>query len=205
MARDFFTKSTGEAIEPTTEYVGGGFQSLIPEGTQLHVAIAGATWEEATAYKNKRVEVLLHVVEKGQYKDFIVKDTIKLFDDKASISDKAQEKLMTYDTLCKGVILKTARAGKDIEDDNGLLARALNGGELMATFSIWKMENGKWDGVNPDDEFVTGNWVKSIGPLAKKIQDENKHIEKKAKEQPNATVAPLPIDGFDDYDSEIPF
>lgn len=196
MTNNFFTTSNGEELEQTTEFTVSGLQEIIPDGTQLLCAIAGATWEEATQFKNKRVEIILHVVGKGPYKDFIVKDTLKLFDDKIKVEDKAKAKLITYDTLCNGLLLKAVKAGKDIVDDNGLLARALNGGELMATFSEYDMPN-----PNGGDNF-TGNWVRSICAKPKAMQQEDSSIIKQPSNQPNAPIAPPPVDDFAD---DVPF
>jgi hypothetical protein len=189
---NFFITDDGEELQPTTEFVNTGLQPLIPDGTPLHCAIAGATWEAATDFKNQRIEILLHVIEKGPYKGFIVKDTVKVFDDKVSIRDKAKTKLMTYDTLCKGLLLKASKTGKDIVNDNGLLARALNGGEVMATFA-------EYDIVNPNgsDNF-TGNWVRVIEAKGKRAEDA--HIIKQAGNSPQAPIAKTVIE--EDFEDE---
>ena len=179
MSNDFFTLSSGEELEQTTEFVAGGIQPLIPEDTQLHVEIVAATWEEPTTWKKKRIELQLYVVHPGMYCNFVVKDTIKLFDDKIKVVDKAKQKLNTYDTLCKGLLRKAMAAGKNIEDDNGLLKRALVGCGLMATFGIWEMER-------EDGTVMNGNLVKKIEALPKSIKQEDKAIIKQAANQPNS-------------------
>lgn len=185
----FFKDSEGNTLEQTTEFVSGGLQPLIPAETQLLCAIAGATWEPETQYKGRTVKIMLHVVEKGEYKNFIVNDNLKVFDADPKKADKALNKLMTYDTLCKKRLFAADKAGKDIVDDNGLLARALNGGELVATFDVWELTGS--DGV-----VRTGNWVRSIGPKPKAMQEEDKHIEKQAQSTQEA---------LDDFDADIPF
>ena len=205
MSTNFFELDNGEELEPTTEFVTGGIQPLIPEGEELHVEIVAATWEEPTTWKNKRIEVQLYVVQPGPYRDFVVKDTIKLFDDEIKTVNKARQKLNTYDSLCKGLLRKSMAAGKDIEDDQGVLKRALGGCGLMVTFGIWEMKN-----ENTGDT-RTGNMVRKLSALPKNIKQEDKAIINKAKNQPNApqtdpikmgTSAPL---SDDEYDDDIPF
>lgn len=156
----FFTKSTGDSVEQTTEFTNTGLQALIPDGTQLLCAIAGASWEPESQFKGKTVKVMLHVIQAGKFKDFIVNDSLKLFDNKASVADKALEKLMCYDAICSGQLYAADKNGKPIQDNNELLARALNGGEVLVTFAEYSIDRD--DGTK-----ITGNWVRGINAKPK--------------------------------------
>jgi hypothetical protein len=186
---NFFTNSNGEEIEESNTFESGGIQPIIPSGTQVLCAVAASEWTEQTEYKDPLVQITLHVLSKGPYKDFLVKDNLKVYDGDPKKADKAKAKLMAYDKMAKGLLLKTARAGKNIEGDNALLARALNGVEVLATFDEWEMQNQK------TGEMMTGNWVRKIEPKPKALQEEDKAIEKKAKEMVED----------DDFDASIPF
>lgn len=152
----FFQKSDGTAVEKKNTASVGGFQKLIPDGTQLQCAIASAVWAEKQG--NKVVLITLHVTEPGPYRNFKVDHALKVFDDKDKTRDAALDMLMTYDTLCKGELAKLDAAGKSFVDNNPVMARALNGGTLIATFAEWEMENNK------TGEIMTGNWVRGIAP-----------------------------------------
>jgi len=183
----FFQKSDGTAVEKKNTASVGGFQKLIPDGTQLQCAIAGAVWAEK---QNKKVVlVTLHVTEPGPYRNFKVDHALKVFDDKDKTRDAALDMLMTYDTLCKGELAKADAAGKSIVDNNPLLARALNGGTLIATFAEWEIPNEK------TGEIMTGNWVRGIAPKPG-ARDEAKAADVKAESQ-----GMIP----DDFDDDIPF
>jgi hypothetical protein len=185
----FFTTSTGEAIEASNTYEVARFQALIPDGTKLLTNIVSAEWVEATDFNNESVKIGLFVVEPGNYYEYVVYDNLRVNDKNPKKADKAIVKLMTYDTLCKGLLSKADNAGKDISGDNNLLEKALNGGEILATFDVWEME-GK-DGV-----MRSGNWVSKIEPAPKKVRQENKRIEEMAKN----------ISEYEEFDGEeIPF
>ena len=171
----FFTDSSGTEIQPSTEFVGGGFQPLIPTGTELRCLIAAANWEEPTDwYDASLAKVMLMVIEHGPYRNFTVFDKIKCADPDAKKADKAITKLMTYDTLCKGLLLKSDKAGKAIIANDSLLEKALVGGEVIATFNVWEMENER------TGKIMTGNNVTKISSAAKVIQLEDKKIIEKA-------------------------
>jgi hypothetical protein len=203
----FFTDSNGEEIEQGTEYVTSGIQSIIPAGTQLLVAIASSEWTEPNYYNDGVIKIGLHVVERGPYKNHLVYDNLKVTDIDSKKRDRVIKKLLTYDTLCKGMLAKADKAGKSIDGDTSLLERALNGGELMATFDVWEMERPKKD--KPDEmEIITGNWIRAIGPKPKKLQDEDKSIKEKAKSQSPVHAAKpetITMPAIDDFDDDIPF
>jgi len=191
----FFKKSDGSNIDPQTSASVGGFQPIIPDSTQLRCAIAGAQWEAATANANKHIIVTLHVTEPGAYRNFTVAHKLHVLDDSDKKRDKALEMLMTYDTLCRGALLKADREGKTITDNNPLLARSLNGGNVLATFGVWEMEN------KSTGEVMTGNWVREI-KAAKPVAEEKAEaaeMDKKAESQ----GMDEPVDDYDD--SDIPF
>ena len=205
MTRQLYSEQTGEEVEVSDSFTNTGVQPLIPAGTEVLVAIASSEWVAAKEYANGDVnpggiKISLHVLSRGPYKDFMVNDNLKMFDDDSKKAKKAETKLMTYDRLCKGLLAKAKAAGRDIIDDDSLLERALNGGELLATFYVWELTGN--DGVQR-----SGNWIRSIGPKPKHLQAENKAIERKAKSQPPvqaANTAPEPaID--DEFDDDIPF
>jgi hypothetical protein len=184
-------------IERSTEFASGGIQKLIPEGTVLLCNIASVSIEPATQYNNEHIKIALHVVEKGEYKDFVVNHKIQVNDDNAEKREKALKLLLTYDTNCKGALAKADDEGKDILD--GLvLSRALNGGSVMATFDTWSMDGS--DGVTR-----TGNWVRKISPAPKSVRAQDAAIEKAAQSAEAAPVAQstAELSGRDDQD--IPF
>lgn len=187
----FFKKSDGSAVVQSTSAETGGFQKLIPDGTQLQCNIAGAVWAPATQNASDHIVITLHVVEPGTYRNFTVDHKIHVLDASDKKRDKALDMLMTYDTLCKGELAKADAAGKNLLGDNGLLARALNGGTLIATFAEWEMENNK------TGEMMRGNWVRAIcaKPGAK---EEAKAAEVKAEVVGAA-------DTNADYDDDTPF
>ena len=186
----FFTDSSGTEIQPSTEFVGGVFQPLIPTGTELRCLIAAANWEEPTDfYAYPLVKVMLMVIEHGEYRNCEIFDKIKCTDSDTKKADKAIKKLMTYDTLCKGLLLKADKAGKEVFHNNSLLEKALVGGEVMATFNVWEMENER------TGKIMTGNNVTKISSAAKVIQLEDKKIIEKAKD----------LDPDFDFNDGIPF
>lgn len=180
---NFFTKSNGEAIEPTNEFTNSGFQEIIPSGTQLHANILEATWQEATQYVNKHILIKWHITEKCKYLGFIINQKIHVFDDKPSKADKAKEMLMAIDSNVKGQLLKLAQSGQFKVGDNMQLARALAAGAALITVDVFDMPS------NNGGDNIKGNWVRSVGPVAK-----NKPASRQ--EEP----APIDVD-FDD----IPF
>jgi hypothetical protein len=194
----FFINSNGEQIEQGTEFITSGIQPLIPSGTKLLVAIASSEWTEPNNFNDGAVKIGLHVVERGPYKDFLVYDNLKVTDADSKKRDKAIKKLLTYDTLCSGLLAKADKAGKDIMGDTTLLERALNGGELVATFDVYEFEGS--DGVTR-----SGNWVRAIGPKPNKLQEEDKAIERKAKSQAPAQVAKPSQVIHEDLDDDITF
>jgi len=170
----FFQKSDGTPVEKKNTASVGGFQKLIPDGTQLQCAIAGAVWAEK---QGKKVALItLHVTEQGPYRNFKVDQALKVFDDKDKTRDAALDMLMTYDTICKGELAKADAAGKSIVDNNPLMARALNGGTVIATFAEWEMEN------NNTGEIMKGNWVRGIAPK-QGAREEAKAADVKAESQ----------------------
>jgi len=176
----FFQKSDGSAVEKKNTASVGGFQKLIPDGTQLQCAIAGAVWAEK---QNKKVVlVTLHVTEPGTYRNFKVDHALKVFDDKDKTRDAALDMLMTYDTLCKGELAKADAAGKSIVDNNPLLARALNGGVLIATFAEYEFKLKDRETGEETGEVMTGNWVRGIAPKPG-AREEAKAADVKAESQ----------------------
>ena len=189
----FFKRTDGSSVEPQTSAAVGGFQSLIPDGTQLHCSIAGVQCENATDRSNQHIVVTLHVTEPGPYRNFTVAHKLHVLDNSDKKRDKAIEMLATYDTLCRGALLKADKEGKVIMD-NMLLARSLNGGNVLATFGVWEMENKN------TGETMTGNWVREI-KAAKPVAEEKAEaaeLDKKAESQ--GLDEPV-----DDYDDDIVF
>ena len=189
---NFFKTTDGEELEASTEAVAGGLQPLIPVGTKLLCAIASVEVEPEDDYgNNEHVVIMLHVTERGEYKDFTVNHKLHVNDDKAKKADKARETLLAYDANCKGELLKKARAGQNIMDA-ATLSLALNGGEVMTEFDVWEMERQERDKNNKpvfddDGEPVmvkfSGNWVRGIYPITK-----DNNIEEQAKtQQPTQT------------------
>ena len=189
---NFFKTTEGKELEPSTEAVAGGLPPLIPVGTKLLCAIASVEVEPEDDYgNNEHVVIMLHVTERGEYKDFTVNHKLHVNDDKAKKADKARETLLAYDANCKGELLKKARAGQNIMDA-ATLSLALNGGEVMTEFDVWEMERQERDKNNKpvfddDGEPVmvkfSGNWVRGIYPITK-----DNNIEEQAKtQQPTQT------------------
>ena len=186
----FFQTSTGESIEASNTFEVSRFQTLIPDGTKLLTNIVSAEWVDATKFDNELAKIGLFVVEQGPYHEFVVYDKLRVRNNDAKKADKALVKLMTYDTLCKGLLSKADNAGKDISGDNNLLEKALNGGEILVTFEVFE--------TIPDQDGVTKkyNWVSKIEPAPKKVRQENKRVEKMAKN----------ISEYEEFDSDdMPF
>ena len=194
---NFFKTTDGEELEASTEAVAGGLQPLIPVGTKLLCAIASVEVEPEDDYgNNEHVVIMLHVTERGEYKDFTVNHKLHVNDDKAKKADKARETLLAYDANCKGELLKKAKAGQNIMDA-ATLSLALNGGEVTAEFDVWEMkrqerENNKFvfdDNGDPVMVTRTGNWVRGIYPVTK-----DNNIEEQAEIQPPTQTAPIDDD-----------
>jgi len=197
----FFKRTDGSTVEPQSSASVGGFQSLILDNTQLHCSIAGVQCEDATDRANQHIVVTLHVTEPGDYRNFTVAHKLHVLDDSDKKRDKAIEMLATYDTLCRGALLKADKEGKDIMN-NMLLARSLNGGNVLATFGVWEMEVDDKDetGRVIGKRTITGNWVREI-KAAKQAAEEKAEaaaMDKKAESQ--GLDEPEP----EDYD-DIPF
>jgi len=194
MTINFFTTSTGEAIAPTNSFENSGRQQLIPAGTKLHANILEATWEDATQYTNQHVLISWYITEQGKYQGFVVKQKIHTFDSNSSKTNKAKKMLMAIDINCKGLLAKAAESGKLVIGDNGQLARALGGGAALITVDVYEIESTNIDPATGElYPPRTGNWVRAVGPVAKKQAQEDKHIEEQAEKKD------------DDYDDEIPF
>ena len=186
-----------EDLEPTTTFETSGIQKLIPNDTKLLCAIASANWKESTDFNNKSIDVLLHVIQRGEFQDFLVKDNIKIYDADISKAGKAKVKLLAYDTIGTGLLFKAAKS-KNIEDNDLLLNQALAGVELLATFAVWEMPDSK-----DETKIRSGNWVRKIEPKPKALQAEDAHIERQALSQPNAPTSTAFDDPDDDPD--MPF
>ena len=180
-----------EEIEPTTTFESASISKVIPDGIKLLCAVASANWKDADQYNEASIDVTLHVIERGEYKDLLKKDNLKVNHEDYDKATKAKTKLLAYDTMGKGLLFKTAK-NRSIEDDDAILNQALAGVELVATFAVWEMEDKK----NPGQMNV-GNWVRKIEPKPKALQEEDKHIEAQAKNQPNAPVS-VSVDDYDD-------
>lgn len=185
---NFFTKSTGETIEPTNTFENSGIQAIIPENTKLHANILEATWEAATQYNNQHILIKWYITEKGQYNGFIVNQKVAVLDDKASKADKAKEMLMAIDSNCKGELFKLAQAGKFDIGNNMQLARALAGGSALVTVAEYEMES------NTGGDPIRGNWIRAVSPVSKAQKQDNKK-EEQHQDLPDT----------DDYDDDIPF
>ena len=196
---NFFTKSTGEQIEDKNSFENSGRQEPIPAGTKLNANVLEATWEDETQYAKQHVLINWYITESGKYNGFTVKQKIHVFDAKTSKADKAKEMLMAIDSNCKGLLAKAADAGKLVIGDNGQLARALCGGSAMITVDVYEIESTNVDPATGElYPPRTGNWVRSVGPVAKKQAQEDKHIEKLAdKKSPNYDAG--------EYDDDLPF
>lgn len=185
----FFTLSSGEPIESINSFENGGRQEIIPTGTQLLCDIVGAKWAESDGYNSRHIVIDLLVVQSGRYQYYTVKHKLHVNDLTDKKKDKALQMLMAYDTLCKGYLVKADAAGKEITD--AVLAKALVGGEVVATFDVWETERA-------DGTTMSGNWVRAIGPKSKLEQAKDKQVMAKAKQVAEES-------GTDDFDDEIPF
>ncbi len=188
----FFTLSNGETIEAISKFENSGFQSLIPEGTQLICDIVAAKWVMADKRNNSHIVIDLYVIKPGPYKGYTVKHKLHVMDESDNKRDKALQMLMAYDTLCKGLLVKADNAGKLGSMNDPLLSKALVGGEIAATFAIWEAERD-------DGSKMQGNWVRAIGPKSKVEQAKDKQIMEKAKQVVEEN------DFDDDDDDGIPF
>lgn len=194
----FFTKTDGTAVKKTKTVEVGGFQKLIPEGTQLQCAIAAAVWAPEDSRNAQHVDITLHVTEQGDYRNFKVHHKLHVLDPEAKKRDRSLDMLMAYDENCKGELQKADAAGVPLIGNNTLLARALNGGQVVATFDVWETENQR------TGEMMSGNWVRAIQPMPKKEQEIAASIEAKAQtQQPVETYREPGSD--DDFGDDIDF
>jgi len=198
----FFKRTDGSTVEPQSSASVGGFQSLIPDGTQLHCSIAGVQWEDANRKDNKHIIITLHVTEPGAYRNFTVAHKLHVFDKLDKKRDKAIEMLATYDTLCRGALLKADKEGKAIVDNNTLLARSLNGGNVLATFGVWEMEVDDKDenGMVIGKRTMTGNWVRELKAAKPVAEEKAEAVELDKKAESQGLDEPV-----DDYDDDIVF
>ncbi|MFA5127322.1 MAG: hypothetical protein WC465_05005 [Patescibacteria group bacterium] len=188
--REFYSTKTGTNVEVTTSFKTNAPQPLIPADTKLLCNVLEAAWVDEKTFTDRdtgvetvvpeSVNVILSVVELGPYYGFIVKDNLKVFAEKEATAKNAEKKLMTYDALGTGLLAKTRNAGKNIVNNDAVLARSLNGVEAVATFGVWEL------GLR------TGNWVTAIESPSKEHKDADK-----------AATQKTPVD-VDDFDS-IPF
>jgi hypothetical protein len=191
---NFFTTSSGEAIEQTDSFENSGVQKLIPSGTQLHASVLEASWEPETNFANKHVLIRWYITEKGEFNGFIVKQKLHVLDYEDKKKDKAKTQLMVIDTNAKGELNKLANLGKFTVGDNLQLSRALNGANALITLDVYDMPS------NNGGDNMTGNWVRKISPASKAQQKEDRNIEQQAKQK-----APELALASDDFESEIPF
>lgn len=206
----FFSTQEDDAIEAKSESVGGGFQEDIPNNTKLLCNVAEVTLEPGDTYNdtpkyNEHFLVKHHVVEVGEYKDFIVNHKLHVFDDDAKKRDKARETLLVYDKFGNGKILDAIKKGKGEEalKNINFIARELCGVGLVSEMNKWEMpikfrdDNNELQPALDDNgqpKMRTGNNVKSIFPKSSHIAQEDKQIIEKAKEQPE-----------DPFEDDIPF
>lgn len=186
---NFFTTSTGDAIEQTDSFESGGIQKLIPSGTQLHASVLEATWEPETQFANQHILIRWYITEKGEYNGFTIKQKLHVLDNEAKKADKAKTQLMVIDTNAKGELNKLANLGKFAVGDNLQLSRALNGANALLTLDVYDMPS------STGGDNMVGNWVRKIAPVSKAQKQEDSHIEQQSK-----TKTPI-----DDYDDQIPF
>jgi hypothetical protein len=185
MKRELYSDKTGETVEVSDTYSTEAGDP-IPAGTKLLCNVASCEWVEDKEFTDSAtgevrevpasINIMLHVVEKGQHKDRVIKDNLKIFDEKETKAKNAEVKLMTYDRLCKGLIAKARAAGKNIVGDDLLLSRALNGGAVLATFDVWEMGSR------------SGNWVRAIEKPGKVIQEEDKKVMEKEEEYDDTEI-----------------
>jgi len=195
----FFQKSDGSAVEKKNTASVGGFQKLIPDGTQLQCAIAGAVWNPPTDYYNKHISVQLHVTEAGVYRGFKHDHKLHVFDKDPKKKDKAFDILMAYDQICKGLISKADDEGKEIVGDNGLLNRALSGGCVIVTFGVFTPT----DRATGEPELRTNGSVKEI-QIVNKIQPKpGASEEAKAADVKAESQGMKPADKYADYDDDL--
>ncbi len=181
-------------IETKDEVETGGLQGIIPANTKLECAVVSAGWIPETQHANEAIELKLHVLQPGPYKDYIVGHKLHVKDDSEKKAKRGKEFLASYDAKGKGLLRQADAAGKNFTD--ALLARALVGVKVMATFDIWEKDVEK-NGVMVKEP--GGNWVRAIGNVSKTERARDAQIERKAEE----VKAEMDLDDFDD--SEIPF
>ena len=185
---NFFTASDGSSIEQTDSFESGGFQKLIPTGTQLHANVLESTWVPETQYANQHVLIRWYITEKGEYNGFIVKQKLHVLDNDAKKADKSKTQLMVIDTNAKGELNKLANLGKFEIGDNLQLSRALNGASALLTLDVYDMPRS-----NGGDN-MTGNWVRKISPVSK-----SQSVDKKQPETPSQANT------VDDFEDDLPF
>ena len=185
----FFTTSTGNTVEVQDSVETSGLQAIIPANTKLECHVIEAKWMPEDKRNNEHIGIKLHVTQTGPYKDFIVAHKLHVKDDSDKKKDRSLSFLASYDAKGKGLLMKADQEGKPFTD--ALLSRALVGIGLIATMDVWTKLNDTTGVEEP-----TGNWVRAISPLNKRVQEQNRQIEEKAKSQPQAD---------DDFDDDIEF
>ena len=222
----YFVTTNGEPIDSGTFEESGGFQEMIPDGTKLLCAVESVEWSEEKnmtdgTYIPSSINIMLHVIEKGIYQDRIHTHKLHVDADKGSYTDakqeagkfkktnKARQLLADYDEICGGRL----RAIKPENfNNNAHINRALAGVELIATFGLIEGT----DYTTRSGEVLKGrdnNWIKKIEPKSKKLQEEDRHIERQARNQtaaqthikPKAKPVSREPGSDDDFNDDIPF
>ena len=220
----YFVTTKGEPIDNGTFEESGGFQEMIHDGTKLLCAVESVEWSEEKnmtdgTYIPSSINIMLHVIDKGIYQDRIHTHKLHVDADKGSYTnakqeagkfkkaDRARKLLADYNELCAG---KLRKIPDNKFTDSIYINQALAGTELIATFGL--IEGS--DYTSRSGEVLKGrdnNWIKKIEPKDKKLQEEDRHIERQARNQPAASthIKPKPVTCepvSDDYfNDDIPF
>jgi hypothetical protein len=171
----------------------------IPEGTKLLCTVSLIEWSDEKnmadgTYIPSSINISLHVTEPGTFKNCIHTHKLHVSADGGNYTDvkqeankykktnRARQMLADYDDLCGN---KLRKIPEDKFFNSAYLNRALAGTELIATFGLIPGN----DFTSRSGEVLKGrdnNWVKKIEPKPARLQEEDKHIVQRARNQPPA-------------------
>ena len=152
----FFTMSTGQMAnqDGNTSFEMGGNDPM-PDNTTVVAAVSKIGWKKPSDfYDFDSIKAEWDVLEPKEYAGRKVFQTIKIFDGKDSVADKAKTMLAVMDTICGGKIMAKVAATGQAPDDN-ILAQALINRPMMLTLGLFDTKEAGKTGIN---------WIKKVAP-----------------------------------------
>lgn len=159
----FFTLSTGQQATATNsfEIEGGGNLEPIPAGTQVLATCEEASvaeWEGDDGKVDRYINLKWRVAKPDEYKNRVLFQKIRVWEDDAAKRDRALTMLIAIDTNCGGRLLATGK-----EPDSVALQQSLTGYPMILKLDVWEAKNRK-------GEDISGNWVQAVSPAAAQPQ-----------------------------------